>query len=304
MDANTLPTMNRCFFYLLLIFFTLGGCSSPKTKPNELPIESNGVQGSLPLLSHEIKYLLPSPDEIITVVFKEKIDFKPEFCLNPIVEKENINSNLQSLILGAYLTDFSYCLLYKDINNSSKYFTAIKTLSENQGLIGVFGENFFNQIERNVGNIDSLMIIYKIFSECSYSLIAKSAGEEKLSLIAMGASIEAIYLGNSVFEKERIRGNLKPFFVEQRVVFENFYQNYLFYNSSKRDLERLNADLEQFYNIFKLNIWLIVDKNKVVNTDSGMTIDVKYNVKVNVGSINELSLNINKIRGRLVGMYY
>lgn len=304
MDANNSSRMNRYSFFLLLILFTYGCNSSPKTKPNELSDEKQGAQNSFSVMNQEIKYLLPSPNEIITVAFNEKINFKPELCLEPNAGEEKINSNFQTLILGAYLTDFSYCLIYNDINKSSKYLEVIKSLTENSGLIGIFEKNFFDRVERNVGNIDSLLIIYRDFSECSFNLIAKSAGEEKLSLLAMGASIEAIYLGYNVFKDERISGALKPFFVEQRVVFENFFQNYLFYNASKSDLEKLNTDLEHFYSQFKLNIWLIVGKNKVSDTDSGMTIDVKYNVKVNSGITNELGLSINKIRERLVSQYY
>lgn len=273
-------------------------------KDNATQIDQPREEDSLLMLNSKIKYLLPSPDEILTIIFKEKINYKNEIGLNPNSENDVINSNFQALMLGVYISDFSYTLLYNDLNKSSKYLESIRVLSEKSGISGIFDKVFFKKIESNLGNMDSLKAIYQNFSENSFSLVAESGNEELLSLIAMGASIESIYLGYTAFKAEPINKSLKPFFVEQRVVFENFFQNYNNYNSNKKDLAQFNNDLNSLYSHFKLNIWLIVDKNKISNTDSVMSMDVKYIVKTNSDNINDLGKSIYKLRENLVNHKY
>lgn len=292
--------------YLLCSILMLGvwNCKNKGKDKTAQVIEQPQLEDSLFIQSSNIEYLLPSPNEILNIIFKEKFNYNPALAIKPNVDADVINSNIQALILGVYISDFTYSLLFNDINRCTKYLATIKTLSEKSKLNGVFDEAFFKRIEGNVGNIDSLNEIYSDFSKNSFYLITSSGNKELLSIIAMGASIESIYLGYNVLKTESIDKSLKPFFVEQRVVFENFYQNYLNYNIKKKDIKQFNNDLITFYSHFKLNIWLIADKNKVLKTDTDTTIDVKYIVKTNSDNFNDLGKSICTLRNNLINHSY
>lgn len=303
MKTKFIFSLKICALCSILIIELLG-CKNLK-KDNIINSTDNlGTEDSLLILNSKIKYLLPSPDEIMTVIFKEKINYKSEIVSNPNSKNNIINSNFQALMLGVYISDFSYTLLYNDFNKSSKYLEAIRELSEKLGISNIFDKLFFKRIENSLGNIDSLKAIYQNFSENSFNLIAESGNEELLSLIAMGSSIESIYLGYTSFKDEPINQSLKPFFIEQRVIFDNFFQNYNNYNFNKKDLALFNNDLNSFYSHFKLNIWLIIDKNKVSKSDSIMSVEVKYIVKTNSDNINDLGKSIYMLRENLINHKY
>lgn len=289
----------------LLVFLIVIGLISCRDSENEKRTQEKPQNGdSLSALNPKIEYLLPSPDEIINIIFKEKIDYKPELTLKPSKETKIINSDFQALILGVYITDFSYSLIYNDLSKSSKCLNVIKNLSDNLGIGGLFNERYFARIEGNINNIDSLKSIYSDFSMNSFETLSSFNSDELLSLIAIGASLESIYLGYNIFKAVSSDNSLKPFFVEQRMVFENFYQNYNSYNCNKKDLKKFNDDVCSFYTLFKSNIWLIVDKNKLSKSDSIMSIDVKYIVKTRSDNFNELGRSICDIRGKLVNLNY
>ncbi len=294
------PFHGKNYLLLFILIFGLISCRNSE-KPSQSIDESTKADSSS-VLNSGIEYLLPSPDEMLNIIFKEKINYKPDLVLTPNTGAKIINSNFQALVLGLYLADFSYTLLYNDFNQSAKYLEVIKALSDNIGVGGIYNERFFSRLEANINNIDSLKSVFNDFSENSFNTVGESGNNEILSLISMGVSIESIYLGYNVCKTESFEKSLKPFFIEQRMVFENFYQNYINYNGNKKDLEAFNTSLSSFYSLFKLNIWLMVDKNNISKTDSIISMDVKYIVKTNNENINELGKSICKLRETFINL--
>lgn len=290
---------------LAIIFLGLSSCrNTDNGKQAQVNSQPQMEDDSLSILNTNIEYLLPSPNELLNIIFRGKIDYKPEYTLEDRKQTNVINSNFQALLLGVYIADFSYTLIYNDFSRSAKYFETIKTLAENLGVSGMLNDHFFLRVENNLNNIDSLKAIYSNFSQNSFSSLSENGSKDILSLIAMGASIESIYLGYNVFKTESYDNSLKPFFVEQRMVFENFFQNYANYNFKKKDLRGFNQDLNSFYSLYKLNIWLIVDKNKLSKVDSSISLDVKYIVKTSSDNVNDLGKSICNLRENLINLKY
>jgi len=288
-----------------IIFLGLSSCiNTDNGKQAQVNSQPQMEDDSLSILNTNIEYLLPSPNELLDIIFRGKIDYKPEYTLEDRKHTNIINSNFQALLLGVYISDFSYTLIYNDFNRSAKYFETIKTLAENLGISGMLNDQLFLRVENNLNNIDSLKAIYSSFSQNSFSSLSENGSKDILSLIAMGASIESIYLGYNVFKTESYDNSLRPFFVEQRMVFENFFQNYANYNFKKKDLRGFNHDLSSFYSLFKLNIWLIVDKNKLSKVDSLISLDVKYIVKTSSDNVNDLGKSICNLRENLINLKY
>jgi len=297
---------SRIKLYLLIPLLAIGisSCRNAEKKLQNQLTEPSAINDSSTILNSNIEYLLPSPEDLVGLIFKEEISYHPEFVLRPRLENKIVNSNFQALIMGVYLTDFSYTLLYNDINRSAKLLETIKQLSNNIGVGGLLNDRFFKKLEENLNNIDSLKLIFDDFSGNTFNTLLETGNKELLSLIAMGASIESIYLGYEASKNKSFDNSLKPFFVEQRMVFENFYMNYMIYSKDKDDLKSFNDDLNTFYSLFKLNIWLIVDKNIVTKKDSTLSIDVKYLVRTSKNSVNELGESINNLRMNLISLKF
>lgn len=297
-----------CQITLLLLALGLAigiySCSNAEKKEQSQVIDQPTGNDSSSYLNSNIEFLLPSPEDLLGLIFKNEIKYNPEFILQPRLEKNIVNSNIQALIMGVYITDFSYSLLYNDINRSSKSLEAIKRLSENIGIGGLFNDRFFKKLEENLNNIDSMKIMFSDFSENSFSTLSETGNKELLSLIAMGVSIESIYLGYETSKNKSFDNSLKPFFIEQRMVFENFYMNYMNYNKDKEDLKSFNNSLNTFYSLFKLNVWLIVDKYSVLKKDSSFSIDVSYTLKTNQENVSELGKCLQTLRSNLVDLKY
>lgn len=294
----------KAILLILLLICGLAFCSNPTQKSNEAKLDESVQVEIQPLLNSKIEYLLPSPDEIIGIIAGKDIQYSPSLVLDYKLDPRIINSDIQALILGVYISDFSYSLLYNDYIRNSKYIETIKEFSDKVGVGGVFNENFFYRLTNSMNSIDSLRAIYLDFSKKSFNSLSESSSKESLSLIAMGASIESIYLGYQILKDKAFDKSLKPFLIQQRMFFDNFYQIYSSFNIHKKNLSHFNNDIETFNTNFKLNIWLVVDKNRVSKSDSTTSLEVKYTVKTNIESINSLGVDIVKIREKLVNLDY
>jgi len=292
------------YIHIFITTLTIFGTSCGNPQSNNQPITDDSEPDSLRFIKTNIEYLLPSPEEVIEIIFQNNIPYKPELILKNHTYNKVINSNYQALTLGMYIADFSYAILYNDINTCSKNLLIIQKLSDKIGIGETFKNQYYKRVQNNLSNMDSIHSIYTDISENSFSKLASTGNAEWLSLIAMGASIETIYIGYNALKTVSVDTTLKPFFIEQRMVFENFYQNYMVYNKHKKDLEKFNIDIEAFYSLFKLNIWLIVDKNKISKTKNDSILNVNYIVKTNQEYIDNLGKGICTLRNNLVELHY
>lgn len=288
---------------LITIIISFSGCKNSESQKEEQFSDIN-VNSSAALLNENIENLLPSPDALLDIIFKKRIVYQPNLLVEPDLTGTTLNTNFQAIILGIYIADFSYTLLYDDFNKSTHYFSIIKVMSEKVGISEIFQKTYFDRIEKNINNIDSLKLIYHDFSKNTFNTLSMYSSNELLSLVAIGVSMESIYLGYNVYKTESFNETLKPFFIQQKILFENFYQIYSIFNNGKDDLIKYNEDLKSFYALFKLNIWFIVDQNNLSNFENEPVVNVKYNVRTDDTKILELGNTITNIRNNTLNLNY
>ncbi len=237
--------MKNIIKYIFVIVFIIAANRCGNSDQHKLnQINKDIINDSLsPVLNNNIEYLLPSPEELFDIIFKEKIHYESTLILDHDIEKKIVNSNLKALLLGAYIADFSYSLLYLDYINCSKTLENIKSISEEIGVGNTYHKKFFKRIESNLGNLDSLNTIYKDFSSSSFNALAESSSHEILSIIAIGVYLETIYIGYNTLHTKTMSNPVRVFLIEQRMIFDNFYLNYTNYNSQKEDLKAFNTGL-------------------------------------------------------------
>ncbi|MFW5721338.1 MAG: hypothetical protein ACOCWW_03035, partial [Bacteroidota bacterium] len=77
------------------------------------------------LMSQEILYTYPTPDELLDVIEKEHLNFNNRH-LNPVDNvNQYINTKTKNLNLGIYLADLAYAAFFSKRNQITKYVDVI-----------------------------------------------------------------------------------------------------------------------------------------------------------------------------------
>jgi len=82
------------------------------------------------LVSKDILYTYPTPDELLNVIEKEHLNFNNNY-LNPVNNvHQYINTKTKHLNLGIYLADLAYAAFFSKRNQITKYVDAISQTSD------------------------------------------------------------------------------------------------------------------------------------------------------------------------------
>lgn len=291
---------------LILLFslmLNLSGCKcfhdhNESKKQNVLAASKDSFQ------YNKIVFLLPSPSEILFATFAEDITFKPNLIAPSNTDKKTIKYDQQALILGVYLADLSYNVLSKNHSNGNNTIVSIQNLSQNLGVGSLLYAEYFHRIDANVGNIDSLDAIYNDFTNNSFETLEESENYELLSLIAMGAGIETMYLSYKSVDFGVINSSVLPNFVGQRWIYENYYKNFLSYNKDKPELKSFINDVTCIYNLFKQYVVVKDDLSVVEKKDAHVAVKDRSSVKYNESGIRTLGDSITIVRDKLIELKY
>jgi len=153
-------------------------------------------------------YILPSPLQLASIMVKSSgFIYKQEFC-SPIKNAAQFNSHYQMAInLGIYSTDLSYCLINKKNDDATKYLNEVKVLSDQLGFGSVFKSNSFAQrFQNNMNSPDSLASLIGEMQMGIDTYLEESNQKYINSIAYSGALVESIYIGGSVYEKEKNPG--------------------------------------------------------------------------------------------------
>jgi len=211
--------------------------------------KSTGVSAqsdTLPRVSPSgITYLLPSPDEILSEIISDKMQINPQL-VNP---RSNASSYLDrkplAINLGVYIADFAYLNLNNNKTNALEYFSLIRDLCQKLNIYGIFNEAFFNRVQKNLMNNDSLNLIANEMYAQLTEVLSNSNRLEDYAQISTGALIESLYLSAlSIPNFKNYETVVKKLF-QQKMLLENYYQ----YASQFRADKDVNAVLTQLDSI-------------------------------------------------------
>lgn len=181
--------------------------------------ESTGKQDS----AGNISFLLPSPDEILSEIFGNKLIFNPEL-VNPGNNSEKyLNNKNIALNLGIYITDFAYLNLNDSKSEALDYFKVIREMSQKVNIYGLFDEKIINRLETNLTNKDSLNVISKEIYYNMLSILESSKRNNLYALIASGALIESLYLSTMIVTNYSDYQLVAKKIFEQKYVLTNLY---------------------------------------------------------------------------------
>jgi hypothetical protein len=252
-----------------------------------------------------IIFLLPSPSEVLFTTLNNDIAYNQNLIAPNNLDEKAVISHQQALLLGVYLTDLSYSVIFKNIPAGTNDISTIRRLTEKLGIGGLFYDRFLHRIEKNINSIDSMDVLFNDFSQNAFSTIENMGNNELLSLVAMGSGVEAMYLSYKSATINDINTSILPPFVGQKVIYENYYKNFVNYNFNKPELEFFLKDIENIYKLFQRNVVIqnISSVEKVKEANFNIK-DKQQKMLHSEKGIRELGDSIVIVRNNLVNLKY
>ncbi len=128
-------------------------------------------------------------------------------------EKQRIN-------LGVYASDMAYLATFNKFQETIKYFSKIKSMSEQLGILNAIDKNAVERLEKNITNIDS---ITSITNNSYYNVIdqLKANDDFTLPLITIEGWIESMYIAINLVEKFDTKSPILQRIADRRIVLSN-----------------------------------------------------------------------------------
>lgn len=171
----------------------------------------------------DVVYQVPSPDELFGLIKNSGCKFRDGILSS---EKTNYESKTaQEINLGIYAADLAYLAAFEKFQPSLKYFSKVKSMSDQIGLSTAIGTDMYNRLEKNMSNTDSLV---DITNNSYYNVIQKleeTGNGKTLSLILVGGWVESMYIAvNIVGEYSETDENIQRI-ASQKITFNNLILN-------------------------------------------------------------------------------
>ena len=190
------------------LFFILAtlGCTSENTSDRIELIEKQKISladlAPTPANAKKIYYNLPSPHEVATFLLDETgTEFEPNLLNDVFNLVKYVSNKSMALNLGIYSTDLSYLAIYNQNHEILGYFSNVKKLSKDLGILEAIGEKTLNKLKDNYSNRDFVFnTICEAFLE-SNEYLRNNDREEILAMILVGGWIEGMFLATQLSEK-------------------------------------------------------------------------------------------------------
>lgn len=199
----------------------------------------------------DIVYQIPSPDELFSLIKSSGCKFRDD-VLNS--EKTNYEAKTsQELNLGIYAADLAYLAAFEKFQQSLKYFSKVKSMSDQMGLSTAIGSDMYNRLEKNMSNTDSLL---DITNNSYYNVIQKleeTGNGKTLALIMAGGWVESMYIAvNLVGKYSETEINIQRI-ASQKITFNNLFSNLEKYKDQPEVLSQITnlSDIKDIYDQIK-----------------------------------------------------
>lgn len=174
----------------ILLLSSCGGNKVNEKSNQDLSIDSS----SLILKYDNTLFALPSPYQASAIIKSNSLPYNSELP-NPASRVSNYNSNFKKgYNLGIYGTDLSYFNIYDKSQECITYFAAVKRLSDELGISSYFDDNFFKNIETNIGNQDSLLYLTSYTYRNADMFLKRDDRSEISAMVLAGGWVESVFL--------------------------------------------------------------------------------------------------------------
>lgn len=139
-------------------------------------------------------FSVPSPIQASILVKDLNIPFYEDFLNSPDNYVKYLTSFKQSVNIGVYGANLGNLFIYDQLSESAYYFSVIKKLAEQVGVLNSLNQSLFDRIEDNSNNKDSLIFIMSDIFKDIDSYLLENNQEQIGVLIIAGGWIESLFL--------------------------------------------------------------------------------------------------------------
>ncbi len=194
---------------IVIIVLSLAGCQSSTTPTVEATADgAKQTQAQRSELIKQIFYNIPSPIEMASLIQKTNVQYRPELLSKHGREKEFLTQDIQALNLGVYGADLSYCRVFDQIQESIKYLSSIRFLTQSLQIPQDESNKAVERLERNLSNKDSLInVVIDMFTNAD-TYLKENQREGTAVLILVGSWVEGMYIATNLIPDNAKRPEL------------------------------------------------------------------------------------------------
>ncbi len=204
------------------------------------------------LMSQEILYTYPTPDELIDVIEKEHLNFNNNYLNSVSNVNQYINTKTKNLNLGIYLADLAYAAFFLRRNQISRYVDVINQTSDDLLISSETRTKMKNDLINNMENLDSIYHLTNVYYYEIMQELEKNNNNGLMVIISAGTYIESIYLSLSLVDDFSNENELIKKIAEQKNAFvsllntSKLYEDHYYVKDIIPYLERIIGIYNQF----------------------------------------------------------
>ena len=191
--------MKTLYTYLLITFFALSISSCSNSNESEVSdsdeVVTQAVEDSTTDdVDNHMFYQVPTPNELFAVLKNAEVSYNRE-NLNDIsnVNKYETKAS-KALNFGVYTADLAYVTSLGQMDDASKFFETIRTMSKDLEIENAVDEVVLKRLQSNLenSNADSLFYLSNETYYNAYSYLEENDRRDVLALIVVGGWIEGL----------------------------------------------------------------------------------------------------------------
>jgi hypothetical protein len=182
---------------IVFSFTGLISCKNKSGQPGDKKIELDQIQ----TIKKEIKknvYPIPSSAKVVKMLADFGVNYINTIPNPPENVRKYLTMSKKAQNLGAYGADLSYATLYDIQQDVMDYLGAIRSLSNELNIPGIYDESLYEKIKMNVDKKDSLVAILTDAFNSTYSYLSDNEQQTMGLLIVGGAWVEGMHLAVKV----------------------------------------------------------------------------------------------------------
>ncbi len=291
-----IKAMNKIIlFFGAWVMLLLSSCENSNT--NQTIDNTDTIVDTTENIKSEVIFQVPSPDEFISLLKNSKTNFKANITAP---EKTNfVEPAKQKLNLGVYAADMAYLATFNKFQETVRYFSKVKSMSDQLGITNAIEKSTFDRLENNITNVDS---ISAITNNSFYNVIDHLQQNDDgltLAYISTGGWIESMYIAFQLINKFDEKNPIVQRIASQKVVLENLL-GMLETLKDKSETEAIRNNLTSIQAIMNQITSKIDETAPQAQDTSKVIIGVKTIYSIDNETFTKLKQTIEKIRNEII----
>jgi len=248
-------------------------------------------------------FSVPSPLQLAGFLKELNLPFKKELLSDASARQNYTTSFKQALNTGVYGADLGYINAYDQLPEAAAYFSAVRFLTSELGILNSFNEETISRIEKNSGDKDSLLYIASLIYRESDYYLTNSDRNAIGALIIAGGWAESLYLMTNAGISGGNTKKLCELICEQKYPLNNLIELLRPYYGKLNDVnyDTFLENLSDLAGIFdEINVKYTFRDTKTDENKRLTVINSESNAALEDAQIEVIRTKITKLRNEII----